>query len=72
MLGDKTYLVGHLWHHRRYGQDGASFEYSKEWLQHPERFALDPALKLTEGVFHTPADRVLFGGLEDSAPDRLK
>lgn len=70
MLGEKTYLVGRLWHHRRHGHERASFEYSKEWLEHPKRFALEPALKLTEGVFYTPANQVLFGGIADSAPDR--
>jgi len=34
------------------------------------RFALEPALKLTEGAFHTQEDMNLFGSIGDSAPDR--
>ena len=40
------------------------------WLKHPERFALDPALQLTKGAFHTTSGQVLFGAVGDSAPDR--
>lgn len=47
-----------------------SFEYDHEWLNHPKRFSLDPALKLALGSFHTSADKPLFGAIEDSAPDR--
>ena len=39
-------------------------------LQHPERFSLEPALKLGPGPFHTPADSPMFGAIGDSAPDR--
>lgn len=69
-LGDQTYSVGKLWFHQRGVRQSASFEYNKDWLQHPEKFALDPALQLTEGTFHTPPDQVLFGAIGDSAPDR--
>ncbi|HEX3744746.1 MAG TPA: HipA domain-containing protein [Bryobacteraceae bacterium] len=43
---------------------------TKEWLAHPERFSLEPALKLGPGPFHTPSDKPLFGAIGDSAPDR--
>jgi len=62
--------VGRLWFHVRKGRESASFEYDKNWLGHPERFALEPALKLTEGAFHTPSGLGVFGSIGDSAPDR--
>src|SRR5262249_44065308 len=45
-------------------------EYDRAWLQHVNRFALEPALALGLGPQHTPSGRVLFGALGDSAPDR--
>lgn len=65
-----TLNVGQLWPHYRQGRESVSFEYNKNWLQHPKRFSLDPALKLFEGTFHASADKPLFGAIEDSAPDR--
>ena len=70
MLGDECHLVGRLWCHRRNGRESATFEYDPSWLQHPERFALEPALQLTEGAFQTGAGQTLFGAIGDSAPDR--
>lgn len=63
-------LVGRLWARMRRGRDSASFEYDEQWLTHAERFALDPALPLGAGPFHTPADKPMFGAFDDSAPDR--
>ena len=54
----------------RRDRESASFEYDRNWLSHPSRFSLDPALKLGPGPFHTMPGRVLFGALGDSAPDR--
>ncbi len=67
-LGDEIYLVGRLWCHYRKGRESASFEYDQNWLEHKERFALEPALALTAGSFHT--DLNVFGSIGDSAPDR--
>lgn len=67
-LGDEIYLVGRLWCHYRKGRESASFEYDQSWLEHKERFALEPALALTAGSFHT--DLNVFGSIGDSAPDR--
>jgi len=39
-------------------------------LKHSKKFALDPALQLTLGAFHTTPDQILFGAIGDSAPDR--
>ncbi|MBK2005757.1 HipA N-terminal domain-containing protein [Francisella orientalis] len=61
--------VGKLRFHVKGNKERASFEYDKKWLDHPERFALEPALKLTEGGFHTGQNLSLFGGFGDSAPD---
>jgi serine/threonine-protein kinase HipA len=63
-------LVGRLWSRARKGRESATFEYDKTWLEHPERFALEPALTLGPGPQHTEADKALFGALGDSAPDR--
>jgi serine/threonine-protein kinase HipA len=69
-LGGEAVLVGRLWARTRKGRDSASFEYDEVWLQHPERFALEPALQLGPGPFHTSADKAMFGAIGDSAPDR--
>lgn len=52
-LGSEDIRIGKLWFHVRGHKESASFEYDKKWLDHPEKFALEPALKLTEGAFHT-------------------
>jgi serine/threonine-protein kinase HipA len=52
-LGSEDIRVGKLWFHVKGHKESTSFEYDKKWLDHPERFALEPALKLTEGSFHT-------------------
>jgi len=69
-LGNETVRVGTLWFHVRKGRESASFEYDKAWLNHPEKFALEPALQLTEGAFHTNPNTIIFGAIGDSAPDR--
>jgi serine/threonine-protein kinase HipA len=69
-LDGKLYLVGRLWARSRKNRESATFEYADSWLQHPNRFALEPMLSLDPGPFHTPADKAIFGALGDSAPDR--
>lgn len=51
------------------GRERTSFEYSKEWLRHPKRFALEPALPLSPGP-QFPHDKPIFNAFSDSAPDR--
>lgn len=63
-------LVGRLWTRVQRGRESASFEYDAAWLHHPERFALEPALALGPGPFHTQREKALFGAIGDSAPDR--
>ncbi|MDR3296095.1 MAG: type II toxin-antitoxin system HipA family toxin [Clostridiales Family XIII bacterium] len=66
----KTVLVGTIWFHFRGGKQSASFEYSRTWLDSAESFALEPALKLSAGAYHTADNRLIFGAIGDSAPDR--
>src|SRR5713101_7916792 len=69
-LHGTPHLVGRLWTRLRKDRESATFEYDQSWLAHPERFSLEPALKLGPGPFHTTSDRPLFGAIGDSAPDR--
>lgn len=69
-LHGTPHLIGRLWAHLRRGKESASFEYDKAWLSSAERYALEPALQLGAGAFHTATDRALFGAIGDSAPDR--
>lgn len=69
-LAGVPHLVGRLWTRVRKNKEGATFEYNKAWLEHPNRFSLEPALKLGPGPFHTVADTPMFGAIGDSAPDR--
>lgn len=48
-LGEENVRVGKLWFHYRKGRQGASFEYDGKWLEHPEKFALEPALAYGSG-----------------------
>src|SRR5712692_1881817 len=69
-LQGTPHLVGRLWARMRKGRESATFEYDKSWLNHPERFSLEPALKLGPGPRRQPSDKPLFGAIGDSAPDR--
>ena len=69
-LDSVPHLVGRLRARVRKNKEGATFEYNNAWLKHPDRFSLEPALKLGPGPFHTVADTPMFGAIGDSAPDR--
>ena len=69
-LGGEDIRLGKLWFHVRGNRESVTFEYDRKWLEHPERFSLEPALKLTEGAFHTKQGINIFGSIGDSAPDR--
>src|SRR3954451_4944417 len=69
-LEGQSRLVGRLWAHMRKNRESATFEYDPSWLESAEHFALEPALQLGEGAFHTSADKLMFGSIGDSAPDR--
>ena len=62
--------AGKIWSRNRNGRESMSFEYDHDWLNHPKRFSLDPALKLDVGSFHASLEKPLFGAIDDSAPDR--
>ncbi len=64
------HLAGRLWARVRKGRESATFEYDASWLAYANRFALEPALTLGPGPFHTTSGRLLFGTIGDSAPDR--
>jgi serine/threonine-protein kinase HipA len=51
------------------GRETISFEYTDEWLQASDRFALAPDLPLSRGVFQPPNGLTVHGSLGDSAPD---
>jgi len=69
-LDQQPVFVGRLWARMRKGRNSASFRYDDDWLARNDRFALEPALQLGSGQFHTPADKQMFGSIGDSAPDR--
>lgn len=69
-LHGKQHFVGRLWSRAKKGRESSTFEYSRDWLNYPERFALEPALMLVDGPQHTPIKKAIFGSLGDSAPDR--
>ena len=51
------------------GGETILFEYDERWLARRDRFSLEPALRLTRGVFAPPAGLATFGSIGDSAPD---
>lgn len=69
-LNGDLHHVGQLWARSSREKEGASFQYDRVWLSHPERFPLEPALALTDGAYHTEANLNMFGAIGDSAPDR--
>jgi serine/threonine-protein kinase HipA len=69
-LQGQSHLVGTLWIRQVKGKESASFEYDESWLNNKNKFALEPALSLNEGGFHTGNNKALFGAIGDSSPDR--
>ena len=69
-LEGTPHFVGRLWTRSRRHREAASFEYDKTWLSSAHRFALEPALALGKGAYHTRESERLFGAMGDSAPDR--
>lgn len=69
-IGRAQHLVGRLWARVRKGRESATFEYDASWLAYANRYALEPALTLGPGPFHTTLGKSLFGAIGDSAPDR--
>jgi len=69
-LAGKPILVGTLYARFRKNRESATFTYDATWLNHPSRFALEPALVLHDLAHHTHTGQALFGAFGDSAPDR--
>ncbi len=69
-LAGTPHLAGRLWIHATGSSQRATFEYDARWITGEHRFALEPALSVGVGPFHTAAGRALFGAIGDSAPDR--
>jgi serine/threonine-protein kinase HipA len=63
-------LVGTLFARFRKNRESATFTYDPSWLEHPSRFALEPALVLHDLPHHTRTGQAIFGAFGDSAPDR--
>ena len=62
--------VGRLCTRMAQGRESAMFHYDEAWIDHPERFALDPAIAPASGAHHMLAGKALYGAVGDSAPDR--
>ena len=58
-MNGMPHLVGRLFAHIRRGRESAVFEYDDAWLANDERYALEPALQLGPGPFHTAGDKAL-------------
>jgi serine/threonine-protein kinase HipA len=69
-LDGVTRLVGRLFVSATRGRESATFEYDDAWIVANDRFALEPALAVSAGPYHTAPGRTMFGALGDSAPDR--
>jgi serine/threonine-protein kinase HipA len=68
-LDGRTRPVGLAHSNRVRGNETVVFEYVPEWLADPDRFALEPALALTQGGFAPSTGHAIFGSIGDSAPD---
>lgn len=69
-VGAEPRFVGRLWVHAKGSRQAASFEYDASWIEAGDHLALEPALGVGPGPYHTAAGVALFGALGDSAPDR--
>ncbi len=68
-LHGQTRQIGIAYTNQVRGKETVLFEYLDDWLDHPERFSIEPALALTRGGFAPPQGQAIFGSLGDSAPD---
>lgn len=68
-LAGQTQRVGLARRNFVRGSETITFEYADDWLVHPNRFSIEPALALTRGAFPPPPGQSIFGSLGDSAPD---
>jgi serine/threonine-protein kinase HipA len=68
-LQGHTRAIGFARSNRVRGTETIIFEYDRTWLEDPDRFSLEPALRLTRGGFAQPAGLAISGSIGDSAPD---
>ena len=68
-LEGRDVRVGRLTREPRRGFEAVGFSYADAWLEHPDRYALQPGLVLAPGTYAPPAGRAVFGAIGDSAPD---
>ena len=68
-IAGETRHVGLLRRHSARRGETVTFEYANAWLENPDRFSIEPALTLGEGLFPTPQNQAMFGSIGDSAPD---
>lgn len=68
-LNGETERLGTLY--RQPGRQGetVTFEYDQGWVGSPQRFSIEPALRVGRGAFAPQAGRAMFGSIGDSAPD---
>lgn len=69
-LAGATHQIGRLCTCVDQGRESASFHYDDAWIDHPECFALGPALAPVSGAHNMLAGKALYGAVGDSAPDR--
>ncbi len=71
-LDDETLLVGRCRYVAKRRSQSSVFEYTDDWIEHPNAYALDPAnLPLLRQPFYTNTEKsALPGALRDTAPDR--
>jgi serine/threonine-protein kinase HipA len=64
-------LVGRLFRAVARGAEAVRFEYTDDWLRHPDAFEIDPQARLVAGPQYAAAGaNELFGIFQDSSPDR--
>ena len=68
-LFGQTCRVGTLYRIPAQDRETVSFEYHQDWLTNPNRFALEPGLRVGKGRFYPEQGREMFGAIGDSAPD---
>jgi len=72
-IGEQDRPVGYLHYNQEGVRESASFEYDPRWLEHPERFAIEPLLRLVPGPqYHKRANThnsIFHGAIADTGPD---
>jgi hypothetical protein len=68
-LDGQVLAVGLSRSNRVRGRETILFDYDDRWIELPDRFSLEPALRLTRRVFAPPAGVAIVGSIGDSAPD---